>query len=173
MYSVRSARSEDAMRLTALMSQLGYEVAAPVLRERLERRDDLREVLVAESDGSVVGWIGIRVETTFVEGFGADLEGLVVDESVRSRGIGKLLLEAAESWARERGCSEMRVRSNVLRERAHSFYERQGYSTIKAQFNFPKTALVLGGRLKVTPSIAWCPEPIKCANVFVGSPPAG
>ena len=120
------------------MSQLGYEATVATLRGRLERRDELREVLVAELDGSVAGWLAIRVETTFVEGFAADVEGLVVDEATRSRGIGKLLLEAAESWARERGCSEMRVRSNVIRKRAHSFYRRQGYATVKAQLNFRK-----------------------------------
>lgn len=32
----------------------------------------------------------------------------------------------------------MRVRSNVIRERAHRFYEREGYARIKAQAVFRK-----------------------------------
>jgi GNAT superfamily N-acetyltransferase len=63
---------------------------------------------------------------------------LVVDEAVRSRGAGARLLDAAEAWARERGCAEMRVQSNVVRERAHTFYERHGYATIKAQYKLLK-----------------------------------
>lgn len=120
------------------MSQLGYDVAASTLRERLERKGERREVFVAESDGKVLGWAAISVDETFVEGFAADLEGLVVDESVRGAGLGKLLLDAAENWARERGCGEMRVRSNVVRERAHAFYHRNGYATIKTQRNLRK-----------------------------------
>ncbi len=44
--------------------------------------------------------------------------GLVVDEAIRGAGIGAQLLAAAEVWARERGCTEMRVHSNVVRNRA-------------------------------------------------------
>lgn len=137
-YTIRAARLDDAERLANLMAQLGYDVAAPVLTERLKRHDERRKVFVAESDGNVLGWAAVCVDETFVEGLGADLEGLVVDEAARSLGIGKLLLDAVESWARDRGAREMRVRSNVVRERAHRFYERQGYSTIKAQYNLRK-----------------------------------
>jgi len=68
------------------------------------------------------------------------LEGFVVDEAARSRGIGAALLEAVESRARERGCAEIRVQSNVLRERAHSFYERNGYVKVKAQISAAQVA---------------------------------
>jgi GNAT superfamily N-acetyltransferase len=135
---VRIARLEDAERIAALMAQLGYTVAAAELHERLKRRGDRREVLVVDSSEKVVGWAAVSTDETFVEGYGAELEGLVVDESVRDRGIGRQLLDAAESWARERGCDEIRVRSNVVRERAHAFYHRHGYETIKAQYNFRK-----------------------------------
>jgi GNAT superfamily N-acetyltransferase len=135
---VRAARAQDAERIAMLMAQLGYNVSAAVLYERLERRGERREVFVAESADGIVGWAGVSVDQTFVEGFGADLEGLVVDESVRSHGIGERLLEAAEAWARERGCTEIRVRSNVVRKRAHEFYGRHGYATVKTQYNLRK-----------------------------------
>jgi catechol 2,3-dioxygenase-like lactoylglutathione lyase family enzyme len=38
------------------------------------------------------------------------------------------------------GCEMMRVRSNVIRERAHRFYtERLGYEVVKQQMVFGKT----------------------------------
>lgn len=120
------------------MVQLGYDVAASALSERLKRRDDRREVFVAEADEGVLGWAAVSADEPFVEGFGAHLEGLVVDERIRSRGIGKELLDAVERWARYRGCGEMRVLSNVVRERARAFYQRNGYATVKAQHNFRK-----------------------------------
>lgn len=120
------------------MSQLGYDVSAPTIAERLQRREERREVLVATSAGRVVGWAAVCADEPFVEGFGAHLEGLVVEESVRSLGIGARLIVAAERWARARGCAEMRVQSNVVRERAHAFYQGHGYATIKAQYHLRK-----------------------------------
>jgi GNAT superfamily N-acetyltransferase len=122
------------------MKQLGYDVPAPAVRERLQRLGERRDVFVAtDGDGErVVGWAGLLIDEPFVEGFGAFLEGLIVDEAARSRGIGAVLLEAVEARARERGCAGIRVQSNVLRERAHSFYERNGYVKVKAQYQLRK-----------------------------------
>ncbi|MFY9737512.1 MAG: GNAT family N-acetyltransferase [Candidatus Cybelea sp.] len=121
------------------MAQLGYDVPVSAVLGRLQRLGERREVFVATDDERVVGWAALSIDETFVEGFGAFLEGFVVDEAARSRGVGLQLLEAAESRARERGCAEIRVQSNVLRERAHSFYERNGYTKIKAQYQLRKT----------------------------------
>jgi GNAT superfamily N-acetyltransferase len=135
---VRRARPDDAEPIAALMKQLGYDVPTPAVTERLQRLGERREVFVATDGERVVGWAGLLIDEPFVEGFGAFLEGFVVDEAARSRGIGAALLEAVEARARERGCTEIRVQSNVLRERAHSFYERNGYLKVKAQYQLRK-----------------------------------
>jgi GNAT superfamily N-acetyltransferase len=135
---VRRARLDDAEPIAALMKQLGYDVAAPAVTERLQRLGKRRDVFVATDGERVVGWAALSFDEPFVEGFGAFLEGFVVDGAARSRGIGAVLLEAVEARARERGCAEIRVQSNVLRERAHSFYERHGYLKVKAQYQLRK-----------------------------------
>ena len=61
-----------------------------------------------------------------------------VDEMVRSRGIGKVLLEAAQDWARRMGCIAIAVRSNIVRDRAHAFYESNGFELTKSQKVFSK-----------------------------------
>jgi GNAT superfamily N-acetyltransferase len=68
----------------------------------------------------------------------AEVNGLVVADDERSRGTGALLLSAAEQWARSRGCKNMSVRSNVIRGRAHQFYQRHGYEHYKTQKAFRK-----------------------------------
>jgi GNAT superfamily N-acetyltransferase len=135
---VRRARPDDAEPIAALMKQLGYDVPAAAITERLQRLGERRDVFVATDGERVVGWAALFVDEAFVEGFGAFLEGFVVDEAARSRGIGATLLEAVEARARDRGCAEIRVQSNVLRERAHSFYERNGYLKAKAQYQLRK-----------------------------------
>jgi GNAT superfamily N-acetyltransferase len=62
----------------------------------------------------------------------------VVDARFRSQGLGRRLLAYAEDWARERGCTEIGLRSNVIRDRAHVFYEKLGYQHIKTQKAFRK-----------------------------------
>jgi GNAT superfamily N-acetyltransferase len=136
---VRRARSDDAEAIAALMAQLGYDVPASAITARLQRLGERRDVFVATDGERVVGWAALLIDEAFVEGFAAFLEGFVVDEAARSRGIGVVLLEAVEARARERGCAEIRVQSNVLRERAHSFYERNGYVKVKAQYQLRRT----------------------------------
>lgn len=135
---VRRARPEDAPCVSSLMEQLGYSVPVPEIAKRLARRDRERKVFVAENDTGVVAWAAVRAREDFVGGRYAEIEGFVVDEKNRSAGIGAHLLGAAERWARDRGCDAMRVRSNVIRQRAHVFYQRHGYERVKAQFSFRK-----------------------------------
>jgi GNAT superfamily N-acetyltransferase len=63
---------------------------------------------------------------------------LVVSETARGQRVGSALLAAAEAWAREQGFASMRVRSNIMRERAHRFYLREGYTEKKRQAVFLK-----------------------------------
>ncbi|MBV8531681.1 MAG: GNAT family N-acetyltransferase [Candidatus Eremiobacteraeota bacterium] len=136
---IRTASSSDAARIAELTRQLGYDVSAQEIAGRLRRRGERREVFVAVCADLVIGWAAVCVDAPFIEGFCACIEGLVVDETARSRGAGALLLSAAEAWARTRGCTAIRVGSNVVRERAHAFYHRRGYVTIKAQYQLRKT----------------------------------
>ena len=68
----------------------------------------------------------------------AEICGLVVEEAHRGHGVGTELLEAVEDWARSQGRDGIRVRSNVLREDAHRFYEGRGYRCSKRQVVFAK-----------------------------------
>ena len=94
---------------------------------------------VAETrEHGVIGWVHVSVNPLLEVERRAEVNGLVVDEQVRSQGAGWLLLEAAERWARKARCAAMSVRSNVIRNRAHGFYERHGYEHYKTQKAFRK-----------------------------------
>src|SRR3990172_3441442 len=54
------------------------------------------------------------------------LQDLVVSKEARGRGIGRLLLDAATEWARERGCTHLQLSSGMGRADAHRFYRREG-----------------------------------------------
>lgn len=138
--SIREARITDADRLAELAGQLGYPSCPNELQARLQRLATVPDqiVFVAENDGRVLGWLHVGVVALVeTDGF-AEIFGLVVDEKHRGGGVGRDLNVAAEKWAADHGQSTIRVRSNVVRERAHGFYQRLGYSIIKKQCVFEK-----------------------------------
>jgi GNAT superfamily N-acetyltransferase len=137
---IREARRADAEALAALSDQLGYPAAAGEVRERLRvlaRRGDNR-VLVAEAEGRVVGWVHVFGAHLLETPAFAEIGGLVVGDGDRGRGVGRRLMRAAEEWAAAAGYAVVRVRSNVVRERAHRFYEGLGYACAKRQAVFAK-----------------------------------
>ena len=69
---------------------------------------------------------------------------LVVAEEHRGQGIGKALLDQAETWAKERSLTSVWIRSNVVRQNAHDFYLKQGYHRTKSQHVFRKDCTAEG-----------------------------
>jgi GNAT superfamily N-acetyltransferase len=139
---IRKVKQADAERLAALSGQLGYPVTAKEMATRLRRAMKMKDgaCFVAETkEDGVIGWVHVTATLLLEVEQRAEVNGLVVDEKVRSRGAGGGLLEAAEAWARKAGCVRMSVRSNVIRERAHGFYLRKGYEHYKTQKAFRKT----------------------------------
>jgi GNAT superfamily N-acetyltransferase len=138
---VRRARPSDADKLAELAGELGYPTTAKEIRQRLGRLKPAARhaVFVADIPGSgVVGWIHVSQNHLLESPVRAEVNGLVVSGSARSQGAGKLLLRAAEEWAQKHKCTGVNLRSNVLRERAHRFYEREGYEHYKTQKAFRK-----------------------------------
>ncbi len=138
---IRPIQTEDAAAAAQLCVQLGYPTndAAVLTRMQQIAGDRNRAVLVACLEGAVVGWIDLSIEYHLQTEPVALIGGLVVSEAARGRGIGRDLCQAAEDWARGRGIMRMRVRSNAIRERAHAFYLRDGYTRVKTSAVFEKT----------------------------------
>ena len=138
---IRRAKSADAPRIAVLSGQLGYPATAAQMRKRLRgiKPASQHAVFVADSakDG-VIGWLQVSREPLLEGEIRAEVNGLVVAEGQRSLGAGAKLLTTAKEWARKHGCKSMSVRSNVIRERAHQFYERHGYEHYKTQKSFRK-----------------------------------
>ena len=138
---IRAARPEDYPRMAELAGELGYPATAEEVARRIGSMQDSSEnaVFVAQlMGGEIAGWVGVFVYRAVEIDARAELSGLVVDARYRSQQIGLRLLERAEQWAREKGCKAIGLRSNVIRERAHAFYERNGYEHLKTQKSFRK-----------------------------------
>jgi len=139
--SVRQISPEDAATITSLCQQLGYSLTRQQILENiisvLASKD--HDAFVAVCHDTVVGWIGMA-QTIMIESLpSCEINGLVIDENYRSKGIGKLLVEKAKQWAKEKGHDTVRLRCNVKRTAAHLFYRHLGFKEIKQQTNFEMT----------------------------------
>lgn len=138
---IRRARARDAARIAELSIQLGYPVTDAQIGKRLRRllRVSKHVVFVAEKLGAgVIGWLHASVQNLVESEIRVEINGLIVADGHRSIGAGAKLLDAAEQWARKNGCKNVNLRCNVMRERAHGFYLRQGYDHYKTQKAFRK-----------------------------------
>lgn len=138
---IREARADDAAELAALTTQLGYPSTAADLARRLPfhlGRDDQRVLVAAGDDGRAAAWIHVALHRSLEDEPYAVILGLVVAEPLRGGGIGARLVAEAERWAREEGLPLVRVRSNVVRERTHRFYQKLGYAVTKTSHLFVK-----------------------------------
>jgi GNAT superfamily N-acetyltransferase len=134
-------RLDDASVVADLTTQLGYPVAAGELASRMSEvlgSADAALLVAVDENDTVVGWVHVERLRILERPPTANIDGLVIDEGVRSAGIGAALLAEAEAWAQARGIGAMQVRSRTTRERAHRFYEREGYRRIKTSYVFEK-----------------------------------
>lgn len=139
---IRRATLADARQLAPLAGQLGYPSTAEEVAVRLQGilRDDDHVILVAERPPlAIAAYIEIFPFCTIGSHPRMEIASLVVHQDCRSRGVGRVLIEYAEQWARSHGYQEMGLRSNIIRERAHRFYENLGYRVNKTQKSFRKT----------------------------------
>jgi GNAT superfamily N-acetyltransferase len=89
---------------------------------------DRGSVIVFEVDGEVLGVVTCSyVPAIRYGGHYARMEELIVDDSARGTGAGKILVNAAIAEARRRGCGLITL---YAREHTRAFYEKAGFRYI-------------------------------------------
>ena len=138
---IRQMAETDAEVVATLAGELGYPNEAAAIRGRVRTigESDLLLVAVDTSD-KAVGFIQAHRVCIIEVGFRVEILGLVVSSSARRSGIGRRLIAEVERWARNIGAEAISVRSNSKRTEAHIFYPALGYTKIKTQAVYEKTA---------------------------------
>jgi ribosomal protein S18 acetylase RimI-like enzyme len=129
--TIRPAVERDADAVFSLLPQLGNNYLPDraafdeTFLSYLSAGEERPVLLVAEdAAGMVRGYALITIaRLLYTNGDSAQLQELVVDESATGRGIGTMLVMAAEHECHKRGVRQLTVAS----QRAAMFYERLGY----------------------------------------------
>ena len=93
-------------------------------------------LLVAEDQGKIVGFIRLKIERSpdnpllqprrYVK-----IKDLGVTGEYRRRGVGRILMKAAERWAGEQGIEDMELNVWEFNRAALAFYQKLGFDTAR------------------------------------------
>lgn len=90
-------------------------------------------VLVAELQGTLIGFVEVSLRD-WAEGCETRpvgyLEAWYVEPEHRRSGVGRRLVEAAENWARERGCTEMGSDAELWNDTSHAAHRAMGFAEV-------------------------------------------
>lgn len=133
---LREATADDLPAVLALYAQpglddgdvLGPEQAREVFAQ-FARYPSYRLFVACDAADRVLGSYALLVMHNLAHRGtpSAIVEDVVVDQTCRSQGIGRRMMEHARTLAREAGAYKLALSSNQKRERAHAFYESLGF----------------------------------------------
>jgi ribosomal protein S18 acetylase RimI-like enzyme len=129
--------------LTALMNQW-YDTAAyleeDIARsiEIMKEKSENQTFLAVNEEGKAVGYILTGIDYYVGTKPFAEIIQLLVDKNYRSLGIGASLIDHVEKYYKVSGIEEIHLHSRVERERAHTFYLKNGFIEYKQSKFFLK-----------------------------------
>jgi GNAT superfamily N-acetyltransferase len=94
------------------------------------------QVFVAIHEQQIVGTFALLIMENMAHNGtpSAVVEDVGILPMLQGKGIGKMMMEFALKYAKEKGCYKMSLSSNLKREKAHQFYESLGFK--KHGFSF-------------------------------------
>ena len=133
---VRSAGEVDRVACLDLVSTLTSRPASPGWASAYDALlTGLRGAIQVAVEGEqVLGVVTVSYNLTIrYGGEYCTLEELIVDPATRGRNVGGMLVEAAVSAARQRGCAEMDLYLSARTEGNRPFYEKYGFQVVGSE----------------------------------------
>ncbi|HEY0813419.1 MAG TPA: GNAT family N-acetyltransferase [Pseudonocardia sp.] len=149
MIEIRPAEQNDDAALAAVDEATWTTAASPAPRPEsfttfFDGRVDPADVLVAEREGAVVGYVALHRSTALpAHAHVLAIRGLAVHPGATGRGVGQALVEAAVAEATRRGSRKVSLRVLGPNTVARRLYARCGFveeGVLRAEF-------LLDGRL--------------------------
>ena len=130
---IRRASAKDLPVVTRLLTELGSESELPQHRARAlfrkMRRHTGYHIYLALVDGEPAGTFSLFVIPTLMHDGASEalVDGVVVTDRHRGKGIGKQMMQHAMKIAADSGCYKLALSSNLSRDDAHRFYRDLGF----------------------------------------------
>ena len=131
---------EEILAARGVMRQLRPQIPEEAYLEtvrRMMKTDGYLQAAVFEGD-TVVAVAGYRFMEMLFSGKTLYVDDLNTDETRRSRGHGRLLMDCLKREARDRQCAQLQLDSGVQREQTHRFYFREGLTINSYHFRIDR-----------------------------------
>lgn len=147
MTTIRAATAADSAAWLRMRCALWPEgTAAEFAREITEffagkTRMPLAVLLAFDAAGDAVGFVELSIRSV-VDSCETDrvayLEGWYVEPAVRSRGVGRALVKAAEAWGRAQGCTEFGSDTQIWNTDSAAAHVALGFTEVEQLCCFKK-----------------------------------
>lgn len=142
--SIRPSKESDEASVYDLITLLmGFSLDRESFHDVFVQNlhDDTVLYYVAESDGCVVGFASLHIESQLHHaGLVGEIQELIVQETFRGKGTGAQLVSRLEQEAQKRGCVSIEVTTKNYRVDAQRFYEQVGFT--RTHVNFTKNLIL-------------------------------
>jgi len=125
---VRLTRANQKIsdQIDALIKQLDAKKSCSLALLQVLVASPAAELWVAQDEGSIVGMATLTLSRR-IEGEAAWVEDVIIDESQRGKGLGKLLCQKMIERAMARGAYSLQLTSRREREIANKMYQKLGF----------------------------------------------
>jgi len=127
---------ESIHEITVLGKQLNPKLTLEEIRNYLKEMFEfsnyycfgifLEENLIGVSSG----WVTVRLYS----GKQLEVDNVIIDNDIQSKGYGSVFFEFIEDWAKENGCKTIELNTYVKNSKSHKFYYNMGYSILGFHF---------------------------------------
>jgi aminoglycoside 6'-N-acetyltransferase I len=145
MSSIKSCTSIEQAGWLQLRMALWPAHAAehlPEMQELCEQPGRYAQFIAYSDLGEPLGLVEVALRSDYVNGTASSpvgfLEGVYVDPAFRKQGIGALLVNTAEEWARKQGCREMASDALLANTASHAMHRALGFQETERVVYFRK-----------------------------------
>lgn len=141
--TIGNAALEDIPALTSLLDSLfaiEVDFSADITKQvqglqMIIENPTLAIIKVArDAENKVIGMVSAQLVISTAQGaYSAWVEDMVIAEKYRGMGVGRKLLDAAISWAKEKGANRAQLLVDIENQPALGYYQHLGWETTQLQ----------------------------------------
>ena len=125
--TIKIIAKEDIFEIIPLLDQLNENTPTALLKSRLlEMVTQNYECAVMYDGDKLIGICGIWYMTRHYIGKSMEVDHVVVDDTYRGQGLGKLFFEWIYNHAISKGCEASELNAYASNPKSHKFYYNEG-----------------------------------------------
>tara|TARA_R110002073_G_scaffold297764_1_gene464083 strand:+ start:18012 stop:18458 length:447 start_codon:yes stop_codon:yes gene_type:complete len=126
---IESIHHSKILQIIPLLQKINHKTPLELLEERLMEMIQLPhyECIGMYLDNKLVGITGLWYSTRHYIGKTVEVDHVVIDESLRNKGLGKTFLKWIYDYTKSKECNGIELNTYVENRKSHKFYYNEGF----------------------------------------------